>query len=310
MNSYESLDQLKLAFLAGKVNFPENIRVIGLDYRLRGSSKFAFEDIVTKNYKGVVVYSVGNMHREEAVKVGLDQWLLFIWAFNANQQLVPAAVIPTTRHRGAAEVAGNVAIDVSEAQTRDDNLIGDTVAVRFTTLPGTNALKGKVDTGAEISSLHVDKWSINGNKVQFISKVLSPNTITMSLYDHQAVKSVAGVQYRPIVELNVRVNDRLLSGVLFNLADRGSMEFPVLVGKNILQKGKFLIDPSMTEGEEAIDWEAIQEAVKDITPPDTAYDENKAQAVYQMLKDNDLSFDDLIRYIRTEVTSVYEDIKY
>jgi hypothetical protein len=310
MNSYESLDQLKSAFVAGKVPFPDSIMVGGLEYRLRGSSEFSFDEMVIKGYNGIIIYSCGLHHRDEALAVGLDVWLLFVWSFDQNKVMQPTDVRPTTQQRSQSTMRE----DITEAnKPSQDNLIGDKVTVKFTTLPGTNPLKGKVDTGAEISSLHVDNWAINGNKVQFVSSALSPNTITMTLHDHQAVKSVNGIQYRPVVELNVRINDRLISGVLFNLTDRSSMEYPVLIGQNALERGKFLIDPSIREDEELeeIDWALLHEEVADVVPaPTNEYNPEKIQEVYNILKDNNISFNDLIRHIKTEVASSYETIKY
>lgn len=311
MNEFQSLEQVQVTFTSGKFPFGQNVTVGGVEYHLRGSSKFTFEDMVVKGYKGIIVYSCGHQHRQEAVQAGLDEWLLFIWAFDSRQILQPVTVRATTSHRGAPVIDSGHGITEARAEGRDDNIIGDKVAVRFTSLPGSQALKGKVDTGAEICSLHADKWSIKGGKIQFISPALSPNIITMNLYDHQAVKSANGVQYRPVIELNIRINDRLINGVLFNLADRSHMEFPVLIGQNALEKGKFLIDPRIREEEEGeIDWEGLMEDVKDVAVKERPYDPERAQKIYQLLKDNDVSFNELIRHIRTEVVSTYEDIKY
>lgn len=310
MNKFESLEQIKAAFTAGKFPFGQSITVAGIEYHVHGSSAFSFEDMVVKGFKGIIIYTCGHQHRDEATKAGLDQWILFIWAFDPAKVMQPVEVRATTSHR-AAPLVGRGAGMTEAAGQRDDNLIGDRVNIRFTSLPGTNVLKGKVDTGAELCSLHVEKWSIKGGKVQFLSSVLSPNVITMNLYDHQAVKSVSGVQYRPVVEMNIRINDRLLNGVVFNLTDRSSMEYPVLVGQNALEKGKFLIDPRMREDEEMIDWDAIMESVKDVEAPAIAErDPEKTQQLYQMLKDNDISFNDLIRLIRTEVTTTLDGVKY
>lgn len=310
MNKFESLEQVKAAFTSGKFPFGQDINVAGIDYHVRGSSRFPFEDMVIKGFKGIIIYSCGHQHRTEATAAGLDQWLLFIWSFDNTKVLRPIEVRATTAHRAAPMMGSSAGITEARGQN-DDNLIGDRVNVRFTSLPGTNVLKGKVDTGAEICSLHADKWSIKGGKVQFICPALSPNVITMNLYDHQAVKSANGIQYRPVVEMNIRINDRLLNGIIFNLADRGSMEYPVLVGQNALEKGKFLIDPRIREDEEEIDWNALMETVKDVEAPTVSeYDPEKTQKIYQILKDNDVSFNELIRHIRTEVTSTFEDVKY
>lgn len=45
------------------------------------------------------------------------------------------------------------------------------------------------------------------------------------------------------------------------------MNHQLLVGQNILEKGKFLIDPSIQEGEEVIDWDMLEEEFKDVELP-------------------------------------------
>jgi len=48
------------------------------------------------------------------------------------------------------------------------------------------------------------------------------------------------------------INGKRIQDVLFNLNDRNNMDHQLLVGQNILEKGKFLIDPTIQEDEEVI----------------------------------------------------------
>lgn len=204
----------------------------------------------------------------------------------------------------------------------NQNVIGDTATVRFTSLPGSGALKAKVDTGADLCSLHAEKWVINNNKVHFNCPKLSPNTLSLPLRDHQTVKSASGTQYRPVVELNIKVNDKLLSNIMFNITDRTGMDYPVLLGRNALEKGRFLIDPSLAEQIE-MDKPPLDASVKEpdmedvvddaeATAPEQTGDlgDDKLKQIYDLMKDSDITFSDLIKYIRTQVTKTFEDIKY
>lgn len=131
-----------------------------------------------------------------------------------------------------------------------ENEIGSTVEVRFTNIPGSVPMKGKVDTGADISSLHATEHSIENGQVTFLCPELSPNRITIPLITQQTVKSSdGGHEYRPVIKVNVKVNGKLMNDVEFNLNDRGNMKFPVLIGKNILVKGGFKIDPRLDESD-------------------------------------------------------------
>ena len=91
----------------------------------------------------------------------------------------------------------------------------------------------------------------------------------MPVIEKQAIKLSNGeVGYRPVVELNIKVNDQQLTNIMFNLNDRGTMNYPMLIGQNVLEAGGFMIDPtiedpdSMEENFE-VDWDALQEEFKD-----------------------------------------------
>ena len=140
-----------------------------------------------------------------------------------------------------------------------DNIIGDTVKIRITNLTDSKPIRGKVDTGATLCSLHATDIQTNNGRVSFKCEHLSNNTITAQLANTQAVQSAdGGIEQRPCIQLNVEIDGKHYDGILFNLNDRSNMKAPLLVGQNLLEKGKFLINPSLREDEE-IDWEALVE---------------------------------------------------
>jgi len=267
--NFETLDEIKNLFVKGGFDLPDTFSIGGVTYRRRSSSSYTMEEMMLEGLKGVVVYSTPDAslrkHKEEVEQIGLNNWIIFLWSVSRNFSLVPYDVKTTNVARGS--------LPIREGEN-GDNFIGSAVEIRITNLPGGVALKGKVDTGADVCSLHAVEWSINNGNVSFKCPELSQNVMTMPLADQQAVKSAdGGVEYRPVIELNVRVNGKLLNGVMFNLNDRGKMEYPVLVGRNALQAGKFKIDPSMDEGYEDIDWSYIQEQVQNDEVPMDALSE-------------------------------------
>lgn len=184
---------------------------------------------------------------------------------------------------------------------RPDQLIGDVANVKITSLSSPRELKGKVDTGATISSLHADNYKINGNTVTFTCTPLGPNSVTIPLKTQHAVKSPdGGTHYRPVIELNVKVNGKLLNNVLFNLNDRGNMDQPVLIGQNLLQAGKFFVDPTRSESVETeIDWSEIEKLVEELKPETDSV--NPVDEIYKKMLDSNVSFRDLVRHIKSEV---------
>lgn len=182
---------------------------------------------------------------------------------------------------------------------RSDQLIGDIANIKITSLSSPRELKGKVDTGATISSLHADSYKINGNTVTFTCEPLGPNSVTIPLKTQHAVKSPdGGTHYRPVIELNVKVNGKLLNNVLFNLNDRGNMDQPVLIGQNLLQAGKFFVDPTRNEAV-AVDWTEIEKLVEELKPENDSI--NPVDEIYKKMLDSNISFRDLVRHIKSEV---------
>jgi len=265
---FDNLQDLKSQFTKGKLkSLPNELSVEDIKYKLSSGTTDKFEDIINDNKKAMLVYSLDpnkeNKEKYDEKHTSADDTssfqdrLVFVWAMT-RLTIRPVEVKFVSKGR-----MGMVMV----REANDQNVIGDVVDVRFTSMPQSVTLKGKVDTGALMSSLHADKFDINEktNTVSFLSKVLSPNIISLPLQDKQAVKSAdGGTEYRPVIALNLEINGKLLQDVLINLNDRNNMDHKLLIGQNILEKGKFLIDPSIQEGEEVIDWDMLQEEFKDI----------------------------------------------
>jgi len=257
---FNTLDEIKNEFIDGTFDFPAEFTVSGIKYKMRSSTNYSLEAMIRESYKGAIVYSTPSINNqdEDLSQIGLRESILFLWDFTSKNLLAPSDV-------RTINLAPN---STSLEEGAEDNFIGSTVEVRITNIPGSSSMKGKVDTGADICSLHAEAWKVENSYVRFKCPELSQNTITASLVNHQAVKSAdGGTEYRPLIELNIKINGKLLNNVMFNLNDRGQMQYPVLIGRNALQAGKFKIDPSLDESAD-IDWGVIQEQFKDSTSTD------------------------------------------
>jgi len=86
--------------------------------------------------------------------------------------------------------------------------------------------KAKIDTGADSSSIDKELAKSLGNK---------------EIVSHKFVRSALGRHKRPMVNLKVQ-----FQGIEFNenfsISDRSNLRFKILIGKDILQKERFLID--------------------------------------------------------------------
>lgn len=112
----------------------------------------------------------------------------------------------------------------------------------------------KVDTGADTSAIHCERVRlIMVDGKEFLSfKLLDPKhplytgkEIRTENFKEKKIKSSFGdYEFRYQVKLRIRLFDKIYP-VSFNLSNRKSMKFPVLIGKRFL-KGKFLVDVSQS----------------------------------------------------------------
>lgn len=315
---YNSLNDLRTSWLSGEFEYPEEFNIGGVVFKRRISPPISFEDVVIHNSKAYVMYATSAPHKEEAKELGLNQLIIFVWGVEKNA-VIPFDVRSVSPHRFHSNSR------VMEQQER----IGDVVILKIFLPSGAAAVKGKVDTGAEISSLHADKFEISNGTVRFVNKELSDNVISAPLAEKQAVKSAdGGVEYRPVIELDIEINGKPVRRALFNLNDRDHMDYSCLVGQNVLEKTNFLIDPKINDVQEdewmdeewlipeaeelSIDITALNEEFKDIEPIklESAIQTEKAAALYKALEESNITFQDLVRFIRTDARNVMEDLEY
>lgn len=308
---FEDVKQLEQSWMEGKFLYPEEFVVSDIPYHFRSASDFPFIDIIRGDKKAFTVYSTNKDNAERARKVGMDHWLVFIWSVRPDSTLAPAALRPVPPRRF-----------YNRAMFEEQERIGDVAILKVFLPSGVAAIKGKVDTGAEISSLHAEDIKKVGNSVTFFNPSLSQNRISVALADQQAVKSAdGGVEYRPVIELDIEINGKAIRGATFNLNNRDQMEYPVLIGQNVLEKTNFLVDPkiddpAMQESDEP-DYNMMNEYFSDVVPRHVGGEhkltEEKAELVsniVEVLENTDITLSDIFRYVRTEARSAVDDVEY
>lgn len=229
---------------------------------------------------------------------------MFLWGAH-NNTVIPYDVRQTTR-------------PITEAvqNSIEDRIIPDKVEVHFLNLPISGSVVGKVDTGAEMCSLHAEQVQLNREErtVTFVCPQLAHSRITSPLVDQQAIKTSGGeTTYRAVIRASLKIKGKILKDIEINLNDRSEMDHPMLVGQNALEVGKFLIDPNIIkDGEELLTTDFLAELKKDIvTPPNTTIDAETAQKIYEAMSEvGDISIGDLMKVLRTQMLKTLDDVSY
>jgi len=95
------------------------------------------------------------------------------------------------------------------------------------TLENGKVYKAKIDTGADSSSIDEKLLKMLGEK-----KILS----------HKFVRSALGRSKRAIVSLEIEFQGKRFKE-MFTISDRSNLRYKLLIGKDILIKEGFLVDP-------------------------------------------------------------------
>lgn len=102
-------------------------------------------------------------------------------------------------------------------------------------------LSARVDTGATMTSLDVRDLTVRKGMAQFRLPEQYGNTlIRLRVIRHCNIRSSDARERRPVVEMELCVGSRRMR-VEVNLNDRSRMEYPLILGRNVLNQG-FLVD--------------------------------------------------------------------
>lgn len=288
VQQFENLDELLQRFKQNhNFNFAEEIDVNGLPYKLTQASNYDMRKIIDSGVKQIVSY--GTFKIKEAKEAGMEQFILFLWGWS-NNMMIPYDIRVSTAARMSGDIYEGFGGNNDKMNIDKAKILGTSTEVTISNIPGCPPIKAKVDTGADISSIHAEEWSTQNGQVTFQNNEISPNRITLPVIEKQAIKSSNGdIEYRPVVELDVKINGVPMSGVMFNLNDRGTMEYSMLIGKNVLERGGFLIDPKMDEAEDIdnieVDWDMLAEEFKDEEVEPLSLEISETDVI-QYIKDN------------------------
>lgn len=115
--------------------------------------------------------------------------------------------------------------------------------------PMTAAFAARIDTGAEISSIdaqQIKRFERDGEKwVSFVLKNRTTgetHTFEKKILRITSIKRIHQDEERLIVNMKIKFGNEIVSAP-FTLADRSKFDYPVLIGRNVLN-GLAVVDPA------------------------------------------------------------------
>jgi hypothetical protein len=203
-------------------------------------------------------------------------------------------------------------------------VVGTSIDIVILGINSNTPIKGKIDTGADQSSLGVTELSVTPNPAepdkQIVKFTFNNSQYNMDVAHMQGVQSAdSGVNYRPVITVSAKYKTQLLEKVELNLNDRTSMPDQLLIGMNLLKEFDVLIDPNVSEGIslefEPTDTEQNSPTIpSDIEPgvdidvdiDDTPYSEDPVKQILAIIeKHPEITLKQLLTQVTTEAIQSY-----
>jgi hypothetical protein len=134
---------------------------------------------------------------------------------------------------------------MKKKRRRNKNLIGRRELVSFPDL-GLEAITAKIDTGAYTSALHCHDIYVKEGVLHF--KPLAPQHEGCNEQEHTANvfirkdirNSFGETESRYLIQTRIQIGKRVIKS-LISLTNRGTMRYPVLIGRRLLNN-RFVVD--------------------------------------------------------------------
>ena len=116
--------------------------------------------------------------------------------------------------------------------------------VENTSITGVDAvMKAKLDTGATTASINAETPDDDVESGGLVKFYFVDSDGNKTLFERPLVRwvKIKGKDRRPVVEMNFCVAGAWVEGEA-SLADRDNFNYPILVGRNLLEKGQLVVD--------------------------------------------------------------------
>jgi hypothetical protein len=310
MSTYESITDLNDEFVGHKLNvLPDQIVLNDVTFNPRESlMPDNVSEMVTKHKKVISLYTAAAGTKSERIAL--------VWSMRDGLVISPLVAKLIGKYRANTS---DTVMKEGEAAEKEPT-IGGHIEVVLMSFNQDKPIRGKVDTGATICSLHAEHIDIKSNQYepdeQVASFIFNDAKYVIGLEQHQSVQSAdGGVEYRPVIKFTVKHGETVVPDVLFNLNDRSGMEDQLLIGMNLLDELGLLIDPKMEavvndDVISADEWNWILEQVNLDCPQHDTHDDSEAiHRLYEQLMKQNISFADLLRHVKQHTIQVVEHLE-
>lgn len=320
MVNFNLLSDLEEAFLNGKVaKLPTQLKVNGIMYHYKDSTNYGWEDFINGRRKAMSAFHVhpnadnmkvfqSKQSKDSDSVTEPQRMLVLLWGADRHLRMVPAAARFITPNRQLQVGVRGVmeGIDIQYEETIILHNLGDGRPIQC-----------KIDTGADMCSLHAEDIQVHGDSVSF---VFNGKKYRMPIAGHQHVKQAdSDIEARPTVRFDMELAGTTINGVECNLNDRSGMASPMLVGKNLLSQADFTIhtygtDDGMDESISQAEWEYYQSLFEDVQIPESSFNtvtDKEVERVIKFMLESNCSLRDVIYHIKEDsLRLINEDITY
>ena len=105
-----------------------------------------------------------------------------------------------------------------------------------------------------------------------------------------------------------------IDNVQCNLNDRSGMDSPLLIGKNLLSRGDFVIRTQVSESVESTDWDYLQSLFEHIDVPNVTLQPNFNESVDRLVEimlNNNITLSDVLSHVKQHtILDISESVEY
>jgi ribosomal protein S6--L-glutamate ligase len=127
-----------------------------------------------------------------------------------------------------------------------DNVVGSITQVVVKFFNNNEPIEARVDTGATLSSIHGENIIVNNGTISFVfNGVKYRCALAKTTKIKQAATKEDGPEERPVIRVDMVIDGVELKGVELTVSDREHMKYDLLLGRETLAQGGFLVNPAV-----------------------------------------------------------------